>query len=235
VRILRLARFVARFGFDIAPETDELMREMVTSGEVDALVPERVWQELSRGVMEQRPAAMLETLHDCGALGKIAPELESLFDERERAQDALDALDHAASADEPLEVRFAALAKSLDPYAVETLSDRLKVPGACRDLAVLAARHANAIADAQALTPESILDIFDACDAWRRPERFAQLVRASTAGERDAAQGRQRLERARVAAAAIDAGAIAKGRSNAEAIRTALTAARLAAIQAAVG
>jgi tRNA nucleotidyltransferase (CCA-adding enzyme) len=125
VRVLRLARFAARFGFDIAAETDELMREMVANGEVDALVPERVWQELARGLMEKRPSRMLEILQECGALARIAPELAALLEERERAETALGALDAAAAAGAPLEVRFAALTKALDPFAVEKLSERL--------------------------------------------------------------------------------------------------------------
>ena len=233
VRILRLARFAARFGFDIAPETDALMREMVANGEADALVPERVWQELARGLMEKRPSRLLETLHDCGALARVALELESLFEEPERAKAALEALDAAAAAGEPLEVRFAALAKALDPYAVEQLAERLKVPAACRDLAILAARHANAIADGQE-PAESILEMLDAADAWRRPERFTQLLRASTAGERDSVKAVRRFERARAAAAAVDAGGIAKASPNAEAIRSALAAARLDAIRSAL-
>ena len=184
VRILRVARFAARFGFDIAPETVELMRAMVASGEADALVPERVWQELARGLMEERPSRMFEVLQECGALGKVAPEIAVLFEDPARAQAALDALDAAASADEPLEVRFAALARALDPYAVEALADRLKLPAASRDLALLAARHANAIVDAEELTPEAILELLNAADAWRRPERFEAPARGDAAGER---------------------------------------------------
>jgi tRNA nucleotidyltransferase (CCA-adding enzyme) len=121
VRILRAARFAARFGFDIAPETFELMRAMVENGEVDALVPERVWQELARGLMEKRPSRMFEVLQEVGALEKVTPEIGALFGNREEAQAALDALDVAAENDTPLEVRFAALARALDPYAVDAL------------------------------------------------------------------------------------------------------------------
>ena len=235
VRILRLARFAARFGFDIAPETDALMREMVANGEVDALVPERVWQELSRGLMEARPSRLLEILHECGALQRVAPELDGLFDEPGRAQAALHALDAAAAGNEPVEVRFAALARGLDPYAVEALADRLKPPTACRDLALLAARHANAVADAEELSDEAIFELLNAADAWRRPERFSQLLRASIAGERAGGKALRRLERARAAAAAVDAGAIAKGSANADEIRERLSAARLDAIRKALG
>jgi tRNA nucleotidyltransferase (CCA-adding enzyme) len=235
VRILRLARFAARFGFDIAPETAALMRSMVENGEADALVPERVWQELARGLMETPPSRVFEVLHECGALARVAPQLAGLFDDRERAQAALNALDAAAGAGEPLEVRFAALVRTLDPYAVEILAERLKLPAAVRDLAVLAARHANSIADAAALTPEAILELLNATDAWRRPERYSQLLHAALADEAHRAAAMQRLERARAAASAVDAGAIAKSSADAEGIRKRLGAARLDAIRSALG
>jgi len=79
VRILRLARFAARFDFAVAPETMTLMRQMVEAGEVDHLVAERVWQEISRGLMEEKPARMFEILRECGALARIAPEIDTLF------------------------------------------------------------------------------------------------------------------------------------------------------------
>ena len=234
VRVLRVARFAARFGFDIAPETAELMKQMAENGEVDALVPERVWQELARGLMEKRPSRMLEVLHECGALPHVAPELATLFEETERSTEALRALDAAAAADASLEVRFAALTKSLDPIALERLADRLKLPAAVRDLATLAARHANTIADAEELGADAILELLDVSDAWRRPERFSQLVQAAVAGERGAARVSRRLERARAAAAAIDAGAIAKERGSGDAIRKALACARLRAVEEAI-
>ncbi|HUP96097.1 MAG TPA: multifunctional CCA tRNA nucleotidyl transferase/2'3'-cyclic phosphodiesterase/2'nucleotidase/phosphatase [Burkholderiales bacterium] len=234
VRILRLARFAARFGFDIAPETAALMRTMVENGEADALVPERVWQELARGLMETRASRVFEVLHECGALARVAPQLAVLFDDPEHAQGALNALDAAAEADEPLEVRFAALVRTLDPYAVEILAERLKVPAAVRDLAVLSARHANSIADADALAPEAILELLNATDAWRRPERFSQLLHASLAAEAYRTAALERLERTRKAAAAIDAGAIAQSSAGAEAIRKRLSAARLDAIRSAL-
>src|SRR5688572_28570135 len=112
------------------------MRSMVKSGEDDALVSERVWQELARDLKEERPSRMLEVLQECGALARVAPELAALYEEPERAQAALAALDAAAAAGEPLEVRFAALARALDPYAVETLANRLKMPSSVRELAM---------------------------------------------------------------------------------------------------
>jgi tRNA nucleotidyltransferase (CCA-adding enzyme) len=233
VRILRVARFAARFGFDIAPETLELMRSMVVSGEADALVAERVWQELARGLMEERPSRMFEVLQECGALQRVVPEIAALFEEPSRVQVALDALDAAAMAGDALEVRFAALARVLDPYAVDALASRLKLPADVRELALLAARHANTIVDAQELPPEAVLDLLNAVDAWRRPDRFEELLRAATAGERGTERVVQRLQRARKAAAAIDAGAIAKASAGAQDIKNRVNAARLEALRAA--
>ena len=229
VRILRVARFAARFGFDIAPETFELMRAMVANGEVDALVPERVWQELARGLMEKRPSRMIEVLQECGALERIAPELATIFETPEASQSALDALDKAAEDEASLEVRFAALARALDPYAVEALAGRLKLPASVRELATLAARHANTIEDALELDAESVLDLLNAADAWRRPERFQALIDAAGAADR----ARALLNRALKAAASVDAGAIAKARRKADDIKKAVNTARLDAIRAA--
>ncbi|MDB5923765.1 MAG: multifunctional addition/repair protein [Betaproteobacteria bacterium] len=234
VRILRLARFASRFGFAIAPETADLMREMVTSGEADFLVAERVWQELARGLMEERPSRLFQVLQDSGALARIAPEIAAIFQDTDAAQNVMDALDDAAGAGEPLEGRFAVLARSMDPYAVEAMANRLKVPFAVRDLGVLAARHANSIVDADALTPEAILELLNATDAWRRPERFSELLRAALAGEPDRARAIRRLQRAREAGASVDGAAIAKESSKTDDIRSRVNAARLDAIRAAL-
>ena len=231
VRILRLARFAARFGFDIAPETADLVREMVREGEADALVPERVWQELARGLMENEPSRLFEVLHDSGALERVAPELAALFGDAERRQRSLDALDRAAAAGAPLEVRFAALTRELDPYAVDALSARLKLPAAVRDLSFLASRHANTIADAESLTAEGLLELMNSSDAWRRAERFSDLLKAALANEPQRTAITRRIESARDAAAAVDAGAIARKSSEPEAIREQLNAARLDAIR----
>jgi tRNA nucleotidyltransferase (CCA-adding enzyme) len=227
VRILRVARFAARFGFDIAPETLALMREMVASGEADALVPERVWQEVSRGLMEERPSRLFDVLRECGALARIAPELAAVFEDPERAQETADCLDEAAGAGEPLEVRFAVIARTLDPYATAALADRLKLPAAVRDLALLASRHANAIADAEGIPAEALLDLFNAADAWRRPERFGELVHAALAGEPERGRTMRLLDRARQAAAAVDSAAIARTARDKGAIRDLIDRARL--------
>jgi len=207
VRILRVARFAARFAdFTIAPETLALMRQMVASGEADHLVPERVWQELARGLMEAKPSRMLETLWECGALARILPEIEMLFGvpqpadyhpERDTGVHVLLVVDHAARRGYPLPVRFAAmthdLGKGLTPAdewpfhhgheaksedLVEAICRRLKVPNDCRDLAVLAAREHGNIHNAEELRPNTVVKLIERCDALRRPERFAQLLDA---------------------------------------------------------
>jgi tRNA nucleotidyltransferase (CCA-adding enzyme) len=232
VRILRAARFAARFGFAIAPETLLLMHRMVEQGEADALVPERVWQEFARGLMEKMPLRMFGVLLECGALARIAPELNAYLESENAPYPSLAALDAAAHANNaPLEVRFAALLRVLDPLAVELLCNRLKVPGECRDLALLAARHANAIADASNLDARTLLELFDTTDVWRRPERFGLLTDVALIGESDARETRSRLERTLKAALGVDAGAIAKLASDPEQIRINIDAARLDAIR----
>jgi tRNA nucleotidyltransferase (CCA-adding enzyme) len=143
-------------------------------------------------------------------------------------------LDAAAAAGAKLPARFAALARSLYPLAVEALTGRLKTPADCRDLALLAARHANTVLDAAALDAQSVLDLFNTVDAWRRPERFVELLTAAFAGEPDAGPAQARLERARVAAVAVKAGEIAQASKDATAIRGDIDAARLAAIRQAL-
>ncbi len=233
VRILRVARFAARFGFRIARETLSLMRTMAENGEADALVAERVWQELARGLMERKPSRMFEVLRECRTLARVMPEVDALWESGTGAA-ALHALDAAAAAGASLAARLAALARALDPLAVESLANRLRMPADCRDLALLAARHANLIADAAELDAESVLELFNAVDVWRRPERFTDLVAAALAGEPDAAPAHARLERALAAAASVKAGEIARESKDAVAIRGNVGAARLEAIRRAL-
>src|SRR5688572_19348196 len=231
VRILRVARFAARFGFGVAPATLALMREMARNGEADALVPERVWQELARGLMEQKPSRLFAVLRECRALERVLPELDALWDDADAARAAMDALDDAARSGATLPARYATLARWLQPLAVESLALRLKLPSDCRDLALLASRHANTVLDATELEAEALLDLFDMVDAWRRPERFAELMAASFAGEPGTEEARTRLERALKAAAGIDAGAIAKAAKGTTEIRGGINAARIEAIR----
>jgi tRNA nucleotidyltransferase (CCA-adding enzyme) len=175
VRVLRVARFAARFAplaFHVADETMTLMRAMVANGEVDHLVPERVWQELARGLMEATPSAMFAVLTECGATARILPEME-LTD-----SDVMSALDYSAHENLQLEARFAVLVHHLDEAKIRTLSERIRVPAECRDLALMVARwHADAQC-AYELDAEKLLLLFDGTDALRRPERFRQFLAA---------------------------------------------------------
>lgn len=210
VRILRIARFAARFGdFQIAPETLALMQGMVSSGEVDALVPERVWQELARGLMEVTPARMFRVLRDCGALARLLPELDRLFGvpqdpavhpEVDTGEHILRVLDGATLAKEPLATRFAALlhdlGKGLTPAtqwprhsghessgqaAIRSVCTRLKAPSECRDLALIVGRWHGLAHQADRLPATALLALLAHTDALRRPERFAHFLAACAA------------------------------------------------------
>lgn len=207
VRILRVARFMARFtDFSIAPETLALMREMVSSGEVDHLVPERVWQELARGMMEVKPSRMFEALRACGALARIMPEVDRLFGVPQPPQyhpeidtgiHVMLVVDYAATQNYTLPVRFAALTHDLgkgttpiDEWPrhhghearsvglVKALCQRIRVPNECRDLALMTARYHGDVHRAQQLRPNTILKMLEATDALRRAERFEQFLQA---------------------------------------------------------
>ncbi|MCY7387888.1 MAG: multifunctional CCA addition/repair protein [Burkholderiales bacterium] len=209
VRVLRGARFAARFaaiGFQIAPETKILMQSITDSGELDHLVPERVWQELSRGLMEATPSKMFEVLRDCGALARLLPEVDRLFGVPQSAKShpeidtgihVMMVLDYAASRQHALPIRFAALTHDLgkgttpEKYwprhpgheessvaLLDAICERLRVPGDCRDLARMTARwHGDAHAALQ-LSVEKLLAMMDATDALRRPARFHDFVEA---------------------------------------------------------
>ncbi len=206
VRILRVARFAARFGFAVAPETLQLMQEMVRNGEVDHLVPERAWQELSRGLMEAKPSRMLLVLRECGALARILPEVDVLFGVPQPQQQhpevdtglhILLALDYAAAQGYPLPVRFAALThdlgKGVTPRKfwprhhgheqksvelVETLCERLRIGNDCRDLGVQVARYHGDVHRAAELRPGTVLKLLAAVDVFRKPERFEEFLAA---------------------------------------------------------
>ena len=236
VRILRVARFAARFGFAIAPETMALMRSMVESGEADALVPERVWQEIARGLMEKAPSRMLAVLAECGALGRILPEVERALGRNPGLMEKLAArLDHAARMGSPLPVRYAALVLDATPEEAAALSQRVNAPGDCRDLAVLATRERELIEHPEGLVADQMLGLLERSDAFRRPERLELLIQVAQADagvpDANAFALRRRLERAFKAARAVDAGAIA--RAHPDDIPGAIQRARLAAIAAA--
>ncbi len=269
VRILRAARFAARFGFTIAPETLQLMRDMVHNGEVDALVAERVWQELARGIMEKKPSRFFTTLRECGALAKILPEVDALFGvpQPEKHHPEIDCgihtmmvIDDAARHDYALEVRFAALTHDLGKATtpkdilprhigheqrsvklVKEVAQRLRVPGECRDLALLAARYHGDIHRAFELRAETIVNLFQSADAWRRPERFTHLLQACasdargrTGHEQDAYPQADYLLQLLEVARAVDAGKIAEQCADGNAIAGAVQLARISAVATSV-
>jgi tRNA nucleotidyltransferase (CCA-adding enzyme) len=177
VRILRVARFAARLyalGFTLAPETRELLRLMVVNGEVNALVPERVWREMQRALGEADPAVFFDLLQDCGALAVLLPELDWNAAARE-------ALQRAARGGPDANVRFAALLAVTPADAIKSLCERLRVPNDYRELALLTARLHRQIAAAATLDAAGVLHLLEAADGFRRPERFELLLQATQA------------------------------------------------------
>ena len=201
VRILRLARFAARWpGFQVAPETMALCRQMVDDGEADTLVPERVWQELARGLAEARPSRLFDVLRDCGALARVMPEVDRLWGVPQPAEHhpevdtgvhLMMVLDSAARQNTPLAVRWACLVHDLGKGTTppeqwprhlahearsvklaEALAERLRVPGDCRELGAVVAREHGNIHRCATLGAAATLRLLERCDALRRPERF---------------------------------------------------------------
>ncbi len=221
VRVLRVARFAARFaplGFQVAPETLALMRAMVERREVDALVPERVWQETEKALREPKASEFFRVLRACGALQPIYPEIDALFGVPQPAQwhpeidtgvHTLMVLDQAAALSAQPTVRFAALVHDLGKGTtprrewpshhgheqrsvalIEGLAQRLRLPGEYRDLGVIVARYHGIAHRAFELKPKTVLEFMEHADAFRRPERFAQALLACEADSR----GRTGLE-----------------------------------------
>lgn len=207
VRILRAARFLARFtDFTIAPETMALMREMVEAGEVDALVPERVWQEFATGLMEKRPSRMFEMLRDCGALQVIFPELARLWGVPQTATyhpevdtgiHVMMVIDYAARQNFSLPVRFAALTHDLgkgttpaevlprhighEMRSVDLIRHvvaRLKVPNDCKDLALVVAKYHGKLHSARDMKASTLLNFLEELDAFRQHKRFEDFLLA---------------------------------------------------------
>lgn len=211
VRILRVARFAARFGFAIAPETGALMSRMVGSGEADALVPERVWQELARGLMEKSPSRMLAVLRDCGALARVAPELDRVYDRPEVPERLAHRLDEAAARGYGLAVRFALLSLDLCVEDIASLAARVNAPNDCRDLARLASCERDEVHRPD-LDAESTLALLERCDAFRRGDRLERLLEVAECDALPAsiAAPRKSLLAALACARAVDAGAVAR-------------------------
>lgn len=267
VRILRVARFAARFtDFSVAPETNALMRQMVDNGEVDALVPERVWQEVARGLMEARPSRMFHALRDCGALARLFPEIDRLFGvpqppahhpEVDTGVHVMRVVDWAARQGMSLPVRFAALTHDLgkgvtppeqwprhighEARSVElvlALSDRIRVPADCRDLAVAVAREHGNVHRALELRPATLVELLERVDAFRRPDRFEAFLQACECDFRGRPGYEDKpfpppayLRQALDAAQAIDAAEVARTADPAR-VRAAIFQARTASVAA---
>ncbi|HEX4779292.1 MAG TPA: multifunctional CCA tRNA nucleotidyl transferase/2'3'-cyclic phosphodiesterase/2'nucleotidase/phosphatase [Usitatibacter sp.] len=229
VRILRVARFAARFGFGIAPETEALMARMVDSGEADALVPERVWQELSRGLMEKAPSRMLAVLRECGALARVLPEIDGSYGRPDVPERLSHRLDEAASRGYSLAVRFALLTLDLPAEDIASLSARVNAPNDCRELARLASCERDEVRRPD-LDAESTLSLLERSDAFRRPERLDRLLEVAECDGLPAsiAVRKAALAEALRAARAVDAGKTA--RENPSDVPGAVRRARLAAI-----
>lgn len=245
LRILRVARFAARFSdFTIAEETQTLMQDMVQSGEVDSLVAERTWQEISRGLMEHTPERMITVLRNCGALARILPEVNALFGVPQRAEyhPEIDTGEHillvlnmAAQLQAPLAVRYACLChdlgkattpKNLLPRHIghemrsakiaKKLSQRLRVPRTCQQLAEVVAREHGNIHRSESLSAAALIRLFERCDALRQPERFGEILLACECDARgrlglhdQTYPVRPHLWQALQTVLALDAGAIA--------------------------
>jgi tRNA nucleotidyltransferase (CCA-adding enzyme) len=266
VRVLRVARFAARFGFSVAKETLKLMRQMTQNGEVDALVAERVWQELAKGLMEAKPSRMFEVLRQSGALNKILPEVDRLFGvpqplehhpEIDTGVHIMLVIDYAATKNFSLPVRFAALThdlgKGVTPHSqwprhpgheaksvelVKALCKRIKVPAACRDLALLAAKYHGEAHRALELRPTTLVRLLQALDAFRKPQRFAEFLEACGCDfhgrpgfETKPFPQAEYLQGALRAALNVNAGAIAKRVRKPGQIAAKVRAARIAAVK----
>ena len=272
LRVLRVARFAARFGFVVAPETEALMRTIVASGEIGTLAPERVWQELAKGLLEAQPSRMLSVLRDCGALAVLLPEVAALYGvpQPPRHHPEIDtgvhvalALDWAASHGLTLPARYAILAHDLGKAQsrpaewprhiaheqrsvrlAERLSERLRVPVDCRDAARITARWHGVVHRAAELRPATILDLLQATDALRRPDRLEILLEACAAdkcsrpGAATTYAPAEVLRSALAVVKSVDAGAIARaitsrqeGTQADDAIAAAIRSARLKALR----
>ena len=206
LRVLRVARFAARFGFPVAPETQDLMRALAASGELDTLTPERLWRELERALLEPYPWRFIEVLRECDALRVLLPEVDALFGvpqparhhpEIDCGEHLLLTLKQAVRLHASGRVRYAVLlhdlGKAVTPAQLlpshhghqessarlaEAVSQRLRAPQAYRELAVLVARHHVTVHQAIELRPGTVVDLLEKLDAFRRPERFEEVLLA---------------------------------------------------------
>jgi len=244
LRVLRVARFAARYaglGFQVAPDTLELMRQLSESGELEALTPERSWKEISRALMEDHPQVFIQVLRDCGALKVLLPEVEALFGvpqpavhhpEIDSGVHTLSVLEQAALHKQPLSVRWACLlhdlGKGLTPQSewpqhiahehkglkpIKQVNERFKAPRDCQELALLVGQYHTHGHRALELKPSTLAELLQSFDVYRRPQRFEEFVAAC---EMDA-RGRLGLEE--------------RAYPQADYLRGAATAARTVAVQ----
>jgi tRNA nucleotidyltransferase (CCA-adding enzyme) len=206
VRILRLARFAARYDdFTVATETMNLMQEMVQLGEVNALVAERVWQELAKGLTESKPSKMMQVLHDCGALKILIPQWDGLWQNQQQLALALAIIDQAALPYQhpnngliknELSVHFCCFSlvlllndwkmatskATIEPTnneqanQIKNIANTLKVPVDCKDLAIITAREFNSLLAVNFLNTNELLDLLERLDAFRKPQRFLNIL-----------------------------------------------------------
>lgn len=267
LRVLRVARFAARFGYPVAHETQAMMRSLVEAGEMETLVAERVWSELERALGEKQPVRFFEVLRECGALQRLLPELDALFGvpqppekhpEIDTGVHVFMVLAQATRLSADVRVRFAALLHDLGKGTtpptqwpkhqgheqrsvalVREVCERFRVPNEFRDQAVLVARYHTHCHRAAELRDDTLLEVLEALDAFRRPERVETFVLACEADARGRTGCEDRpypqadiFRRAFIAARAIDTAAIATGRSGPE-IGAAIRTARISAVHAA--
>lgn len=241
VRILRIAKFMARFsnlGFSVEKSTQALIRGMVSSGEVDNLVAERVWKELEASLRTNSPRAFFTTMHECGALERVVPELAQLAlmqtDDQARP-DYLALLDTAATCSDQSLIRFAAMCSAFGPSGDEVLQamcTRLRVPSAHTELALLCARYSAQLPTVGAMDATQIHQLLKSLDVTRRPERFdAFLVAAKASNNIDADAPNQLLSDCAQAMASIDAGKIAKAQTDKAQIPVAIRDSEIEAIE----
>jgi tRNA nucleotidyltransferase (CCA-adding enzyme) len=248
VRILRVARFAARlahWGFRVAHETNALMRLMVENGEVDHLVPERVCSELVRALGERTPSRFFAVLHGCGALARLFPEVEPLYrsgaGEGHEGKDPLVTLVAVAAEDPEPVTRFAALVCDIDRLeqggfnrdALVALCERLRLPNAYRELALLVLAHRRQLIAADRLEAEAVLELLENTDALRRPERFARLLQvcAGDASAHGTGFNREYPAQALASARAVKSGTLQQAGISGKALGEALRTARIHAIE----
>jgi tRNA nucleotidyltransferase (CCA-adding enzyme) len=236
LRILRTARFAARFqplGFSVCTETMALMRTMVAEGEVEHLVPERVWQEIQRALQEKAPSTFFQVLQDCGALGVLIPELapETHF------RSAIDALHCVHSSNGSTAERFAALLCTLDEPACMARAKAMKAPNDCQQLARLLVAFIPVIRQLDPVQPDAgtLLELLEKADLWRRPERFSQLIAVlGCALERADREQLGPLKKAADAASDVDPKALMKQGFSGKELGGAIRSERLARIAQAI-